>query len=72
MTELAQFVFILLVPMVAVAGGLVTLFAVGALFDVLENPAEVSSRIERFFRGRARPSGPAPADHYYKAYWSKS
>jgi hypothetical protein len=71
MTQLVQFVFILLVPLVAVAGGLVTLFAVGALFDVLENPAEVSSRIEAAFRGRPRPSGPAPADHYYKPYWAK-
>jgi hypothetical protein len=70
MVELAQFLFILAVPLLAVAGGLVTLFAVGALFDALENPKEISGRIEAFFRGRPRPSGPAPADHYYKPYWA--
>ena len=47
-----------------------TLFAVGALFDALENPRELSSRIEAAFRGRPKPSKPAPADHYYKPYWS--
>jgi hypothetical protein len=65
-----QFLFILLVPIVLVAGAVVTLFAVGALFDALDHPDETSSRIEAFFRGRPRPSKPAPADHYYKPYWS--
>ena len=65
-----QFLFILVVPVVLVAGGLVTLFAVGALFDALDNPSEISGRIEAFFRGRLRPSKPAPADHYYKPYWT--
>ena len=65
-----QFLFILAVPVVVVAGAVVTLFAVGALFDALDNPGEVSGRIEAFFRGRLRPSKPAPADHYYKPYWS--
>jgi len=41
-----QFLFILVVPVVLVAGGLVTLFAVGALFDALDNPSEISGRIE--------------------------
>jgi hypothetical protein len=48
----------------------VTLFAVGALFDALENPALISSRIEAAFRGKPKPSKPAPADHYYKPYWA--
>ena len=65
-----QFLFILAVPVVVVAGALVTLFAVGALFDALDNPSEISGRIEAFFRGRLRPSKPVPADHYYKPYWS--
>lgn len=65
------FLFIVAIPIVVVAGALVTLFAVGALFDVLENPAEVSARIEAAFRGRLAPSKPAPADHYYQPYWAK-
>ena len=65
-----QFLFILAVPVVVVAGAVFTLFAVGALFDALDNPDEISGRIEAFFRGRLRPSKPAPADHYYKPYWS--
>jgi hypothetical protein len=65
-----QFLFILVVPIVVVAGAVVTLFAVGALFDALDNPSELSARIEGFFRGRLRPSKPAPADHYYKPYWT--
>jgi len=51
-----QFLFILVVPVVLVAGGAVTLFAVGALFDALDNPSEISGRIEAFFRCRLRPS----------------
>jgi hypothetical protein len=67
---LFQFLFIVAVPIVVSAGAVVTLFAVGALFDALENPRELSSRIEAAFRGKPKPSKPAPADHYYKPYWS--
>jgi hypothetical protein len=35
-------------------GGLVTLFAVGALFDALDHPSEVRGRIDAAFR---RPRG---------------
>jgi hypothetical protein len=71
MSAIGAFLFIVVVPIVLVAGGLVSLFAVGALFDALENPAEISARIEAAFRGRPVRSGPAPADHYYQAYWAK-
>jgi hypothetical protein len=65
-----QFAFIILVPLVLVAGGLVTLFAVGALFDALENPAELRQRIEGAFRRPpAAPQAPG-RDHYYRAFWS--
>jgi hypothetical protein len=64
------FLFIVIVPIVAVAGGLVSLFAVGALFDALEHPNELSSRIEAAFRGRPQPARPVAADHYYKPYWA--
>lgn len=67
---LLQFLFIVLVPIVAVAGALVGLFAVGALFDALDHPGELRGRIEGAFR---RPP-PAPRDpgpeHYYKPYWA--
>jgi hypothetical protein len=71
MSAVMAFLFIVAVPIVVVAGALVTLFAVGALFDALENPAEISGRIEAAFRIRLLPSKPAPADHYYQAYWAK-
>jgi hypothetical protein len=71
MSPILAFLFIVAVPIVVVAGGLVTLFAVGALFDALENPAEISGRIEAAFRGRPKPGQPAPPDHYYQAYWAK-
>jgi hypothetical protein len=67
---LLQFLFIVLVPVVLAAGALVTLFAVGALFDALDHPDELRGRIEAAFR---RPPGP-PRDtgpeHYYRPYWS--
>jgi hypothetical protein len=71
MNELLAFFFIVAVPLVVVAGALVTLFAIGALFAALDNPGEISSNIEAFFRGRQKPSKPAPEDHYYKPYWAE-
>jgi hypothetical protein len=65
-----QFLFIVAVPIVAVAGALVSLFAIGALFDALENPGELKTRIEGLFRRPPKASQPAPADHYYKPYWA--
>jgi hypothetical protein len=72
MVSLIQFLFIVLVPVVLALGGLVSLFAVGALFDALENPGEVRKRLDGLFRpspGVARM--PAP-DHYYRAHWRAS
>ena len=61
--------FIVAVPLVVVGGGLVTLFAVGALFDFLENQEEFAKRIEAAFRRPPKtPTGIGP-DHYYRAYW---
>lgn len=65
-----QFVFIVLVPLAVVAGGLATLFAVGALFDALENPKEMQGRIEGLFRRPPRPPKTPGPDHYYQPYWS--
>jgi hypothetical protein len=70
MAEAIQFIFIVLVPLVVVAGGLASLFAVGALFDALENPADVKTRIDGLFhRPLPPPRTPGP-EHYYQPYWS--
>jgi hypothetical protein len=66
---LLQFLFIVAVPLVAVGGGLVTLFLVGFVFDTLENPEAASRAIEAAFRRPARPSKAAGPDHYYRPYW---
>ena len=61
MDQVLGFLFIVAVPLVVVAGGLVTLFAVGALFDFLENQEAFAKRIEAAFRRPPRlrpPSGP--------------
>ena len=69
MNPVLGILFIVAVPLVAVAGGLVTLFAVGALFDFLENQEEFAKRIEAAFRRPPKtPTGIGP-DHYYRAYW---
>ena len=70
MVEAIQFFFIILVPLVVVAGGLASLFAIGALFDALEHPAEVKTRIEGLFRRPPRPPRTPGPDHYYQPYWS--
>jgi hypothetical protein len=70
MSELVAFLFILAVPLVVAAGAVATLFAVGALFDALDHPGEVASRIQAALRGRPKPSKPVSPDHYYKAYWT--
>jgi hypothetical protein len=74
MSALIQFLFVLVLPFVLVLGGLVSLFAVGALFMVLDDPSALKSlteSVERVFKPRAVKSQPAPPDHYYKAYWSR-
>jgi hypothetical protein len=65
-----QFLFIVAVPLVVVAGGLVTLFAVGALFDALEHPGDVGQRIQRFVNPPLKPPKTPGEDHYYKPYWA--
>ena len=66
---LIEFAFILLIPLLVVGGGLVTLFAIGALFEALENPGELKGRVERAFnRPPKAPKATGPG-HYYKPYW---
>ena len=61
--------FIVFVPFVVVAGGLFTLFAVGALFDLLENQEEFAKRIEAAFRRPPKTPTTAGPEHYYRPYW---
>ena len=67
-----QFFFIVLVPLVIVAGGLVSLFAIGALFDAMENPGDLRQRIDGLFRRPPAPTRPLSTDHYYQPYWKSS
>jgi hypothetical protein len=64
------FALILFLPLVVIGGALVSLFAVGALFDALDHPREVRGRIEAAFRRPPPPARMTAPDHYYQPYWS--
>ena len=70
MEKALGFGLILLLPLVVIGGGLVTLFAVGALFDALDHPSEVRTRIDALFRRPPAPARMTKPDHYYQPYWS--
>jgi hypothetical protein len=59
-------------PLVVVGGGLVTLFAVGALFDALDHPHELRSRLDGLFHPPVAPARQAAPDHYYRPHWRQS
>ena len=69
MTELIQFAFIVLLPLIVVAGGLASLFAVGALFDAMEDPQALRARIEGAFRPKAAAARVPGPGHYYRPHW---
>jgi hypothetical protein len=71
MSQIVQFLFILIVPLVVVAGAVVSLYAIGALFLVLENPGAFTERIEAAFRRPLKPPRAAGKDHYYRPYWAR-
>lgn len=71
MMQLVQFLFILIVPLVVVAGAVVTLYAIGALFMILEDPGAFTERIEAAFRRPPKLPRPAGKDHYYRPYWAR-
>jgi hypothetical protein len=64
-----QFVFIVVTPLLVVAGAVLTLFAIGALFDALDQPDELSNRVQALFRRPPAPPKDPGKDHYYKPYW---
>ncbi len=70
METVAGFALILLLPLVIVGGAVVTLFAVGALFNALDHPQEVRARIEAAFRRPPRAPRMAGEDHYYRPFWA--
>jgi hypothetical protein len=69
--KLIQFLFIVVLPLVVVAGGLVSLFALGAVFEALDNPKAVRSRVEGLFRARPVTGRETGKDHYYQPYWAR-
>ncbi len=69
LTTAVEFIFIIAVPLVLLAGGLVTLFAVGAFFYAAEHPDELKTRIEGLFRRPPKPPRVPGRDSYYKPYW---
>jgi hypothetical protein len=71
MLNLVEFLFIVLVPLALVAGAVVSLFAVGALFDALDHPESIRARIDGAFRRPPKPPKTPGADHYYKPYWAQ-
>lgn len=68
--RLLQFLFIVAVPVVLVAGGLATLFGLGALLDALEHPGELRRRIEAAFRRPPKAPRTPGRDHYYRSFWA--
>ncbi len=69
MTQAIQFAFIVLLPLIVVGGGLASLFLVGALFDALEDPEGLRSRVEGAFRPSPKPARMIGPDHYYRPHW---
>jgi hypothetical protein len=67
--KLAAFAFVVLVPVVAAAGALVSLFAVGALFNALDDPKGWEATLRSIFRRPTAPPKPPGKDHYYKPFW---
>ena len=71
LTSAVQFLFIVLVPLLIVAGALIGLFALGALFDLLEHPEEARARVEGLFRRPPAPARPTDKGHFYQAHWQR-
>jgi hypothetical protein len=69
--SVVEFLFIVLVPLVVVAGALVSLFAVGALFDLLDHPGEARGRIEGAFKRPPAAPRATAKDHFYQAHWTR-
>ena len=69
MESLVYFTLLLVLFVSIPIAVLVGLFATGALFDALDNPAELKQRIEGAFRGTPGDPRPLSPKHYYQPYW---
>jgi hypothetical protein len=69
MIELIQFAFIVVLPLIIVGGAVASLFAIGALFEALEDPQGLRARIEGAFRRPPRPARTPGPGHYYRPHW---
>jgi hypothetical protein len=67
--QLIQFGFIVVLPLVIVGGAVASLFAIGALFEALEDPQALRARIEGAFRPSAAPARTPGPGHYYRPHW---
>lgn len=70
--DVIRFAFIFVVPLVMVAGGALTLFGLGAVIYVFEQPKEVADRINGLFRQPEKPPKKLSSTHYYQPYWTRS
>jgi hypothetical protein len=74
--NVARFAFVFILPITLTVGVALALFCLGALFYVLDHPAELREelrrRIEVAFRRPPKPARNPGPDHYYQAYWSRN
>jgi hypothetical protein len=71
LSSAVQFLFIVVVPLLIVGGALAGLFALGALFDLLEHPEETRARVEGLFRRPPAPPRATDKGHFYQAHWQR-
>lgn len=67
--SIIQFLFLVAMPLLIVAGVVGGLFAVGGLFYALEHSDELRQRIEGLFRRPLKAPRETAPDHYYRPYW---
>src|SRR5687767_13013324 len=67
--RIVQFLFIMALPLVVVAGALASLFALGALFDALDDPRGLRTRVETAFRAAPVLARKVKPSHYYQPHW---
>jgi hypothetical protein len=72
MESVIYFSFIVVLPLILVAGAPITLFALGAFFDAADHPDELRSRIEGLFHPSTAPARQTAADHYYRPHWREN
>jgi len=70
--NVARFAFVFILPIALTAGVALALFSLGALFYVLDHPAELRGKIDAAFRRPPKPARNPGPDHYYQAYWSRN